>query len=110
MPGIKPEDFIETDDKYGSGVTLDTYNNMFSLVACRKTDKGMVFMDWCFPQTRKDDKNVPGAKSLPWKITLGTDRYKAIDTLYSILRMLGEEAGPAPDTPQTWEEDDAIPF
>lgn len=109
MAEIDPDRFILTDEKYSTGFILDDYNGVLSLVNCRRSDRGRIFTQWCYPEVRDGDRNAPAAKSLPWKITLG-DRHRAIEALYAVLEMLGEEAGPAPDTPQTWEDDDDIPF
>jgi len=111
MPGIAIEDFILTDEKYNQGVTLDEYNGVLSLVSCRKTDKGMVFMQWCYPQTRENDTNIPADKSLPWKITLG-DRFSAIGVLRELLHRLGDDP-PSPENDMTenpWDDEDDIPF
>ena len=113
MAEIDPDKFILTDEKYNSGFILDDYNGTLSLVNCRRSKEGRIYTQWCYPEVRGEDKtSAPAAKSLPWKITLG-DRHGAIDALYAALAMLGEETPhsyPEPDTPQTWEEDDDIPF
>lgn len=79
------EIFFDLEDKYGSGILLEEYNEEYSLVVANKSQTGgSVYKKWIFPQT-KDRK--PAEKSLPWKITLGGHK-QAIEVLDYFLKHL----------------------
>ena len=85
--------FIQTNDQYKTGVVLDEYNGDFSLVSATKgNDK--IFARWAFPQNKEREA---GEKALPVKVTLGTSKESALQTLEHFAACLREETGmPAP--------------
>ena len=112
MPAIDNDKFIVTDQKYNSGFTIDEYNGKISIVNARQADDGRTWIEWCFPQKRKDGENVPGDKALPWKILLGKNREEAIKTWETVRNMLrGENEGNDYNSvPVTDDKDNFIPF
>ena len=93
--------FLETDDQYGSGIQLEEYNGKWSLCNARMGDDDKVWKDWCFPI--RDRK--PTQKSVPWKITLGSSKEEAVETLRHFIALLSTETGAGHDN-----TDDNIPF
>ena len=75
-------DFEYPDDKYGSGIMLEEYNDRISLVLAQKSQgEGTVYKKWCYPQGK--DRG-PIEKAIPWKIQIGRDRIEAVEMLRKI--------------------------
>ena len=68
-------------------LSLELYENKFSLVSTWETRDGAVKPNWCFRQERKDNENVPG-KAIPLKLFLG-DKAEAVSMLLQLLGALG---------------------
>ena len=100
------EIFWELDDnKYGEGILLEKYNDVFSLVSAQKSQQaeGTIYKRWVFPQTKDRE---PAQKAIPMKVTLGNN-YEAIKILKYFLQQLtniphGDDQSP--------EEKEDIPF
>ena len=102
------ESFIETDEKYHSGIVLDEYNDKMSVCQSNKGQDDKLYLRWCYPQA-KDRK--PSEKTLPWKIDLGTID-EAINIFKKYITILEEMQKPAKHTPLPGKEPmpDDIPF
>lgn len=74
----------EKENKYNNGLTLQEYKGAWYLVASRRTEKGDIAFEWCYPQRNKQ----PIEKSLPWKIKLGDSRKEAFEMLAHFGRIL----------------------
>jgi hypothetical protein len=73
------DNFIEFEgSEWGNGVAVDEYKGTISLVAARKGNDGKVYMDWCYPQKGTFEERKPHTVSVPWKISIGTDKQSAI--------------------------------
>jgi len=78
------EIFIQTDEKYNTGLVLDEYNGIFSLVSAFGPKGDFTTkLRWGFPQK----KEGPAEKAIPWKITLG-NRREAVEILTKIINEL----------------------
>ena len=112
MAAIEKDKFIITDQKYNSGFTIDEYNGKISIVNARQADDGRAWVEWCYPQKRKDGENVPHTKALPWKILLGADRAEAVRSLKSLLAIVSDvpSEGDYTQSAPPATESDNIPF
>ena len=93
------------DRNSGYGIMLDKYNDNYSLVAGRKSEKdGAQYKDWCFLSKWENGGPVPDDKKRPMGVYFG-DRQKAIEALEFFLKALkgSPTAGPEP-------ADSEIPF
>jgi len=101
----------QADSEYHEGVMLDEYNGIISLVAANKGKNGEVYMKWGYPQ--KFGEKVPIDKSLPWKVTLGSQE-EALKTLRYFAELLGGKTGETkrnpPDVQNGPYGDDNVPF
>ena len=100
--------YVEIEgSEYHDCVILDEYNGKLSLCSGNVKD-GEAYMRWCFPQAKD---RQPGAKSIPWKITIGESKAQAIRVLEAVIADL---KGGATEPPTTAEgkpfDDDDIPF
>jgi len=74
----------ETQNKYSRGLTLQEYKGAFYLVSSRRTEKGDIAFEWCYPQRDR----APMEKAIPWKIKLGDSRKEAFEMLANFGRIL----------------------
>ena len=96
------------DTRFGDGITLDYYRGEYSLVSAKKGQDDKIYMQWCYPQKRGENKG-PLEKSLPWKIRLG-DKVEAVKAMEFFLKQLKDNA-PSPDNmPIDGPQEDNVPF
>jgi hypothetical protein len=81
---IKKENFIKTDEKYGSGIGIDVYKNEINICTAHEGKDGQIFPQWVFPQG-KDRKPIETA--IPHKISLGV-KQQAIQRIEQLLLMI----------------------
>lgn len=62
------EFFIETNERYHTGITIDEYNGVISLCAANRDKDGKVWKRWAFPQGKD---RQPLDKAVPVSIRLG---------------------------------------
>ena len=94
--------FIVINEEKGTGVALDDYSGVLSVVKCYQRD-WKIYQNWGKPQIGKDKYSD---KSLPWKIEIG-DQHEAAGILRRLADRLdgGQGSGPA----ESVKEED-IPF
>jgi hypothetical protein len=110
MSGIDLKLFKMINVDRQSGVAIENYNGMVSLVAADSTDRG-IFKKWVFPQRRVDGQNVPSEKSMPLKVEIGKGKDQAIATLKMFIACLeGNFQEQAPKQQSELMEDPNIPF
>jgi hypothetical protein len=82
------EEFIETNDQYGSGFVIAEYQGRYSLIAARKSgDK--VYQKWGEIEVAKDK-----TKRLPVSVELGSSKDEAIGALALAIRFLDGNESP----------------
>jgi len=94
------ENTIITTD-YGDGVLLDEYKDTYGLVATRKGDSDVSYVQWCFLSEWKNGEGKPSGMKRPISVRLG-DKATAIATLQRLLTELGGVVAVTPE--------DDIPF
>ena len=84
--------FILTDEQYNRGIRVEEYKGVYSLVSARESNDGVIYNQWCKPQT---GKNAYASSDVPMAVKLG-ELDGAIHTLREILGYLENLQG-APD-------------
>lgn len=84
MGNIEPKDFIETNEKYGSGIAVNRYKNEVSIVMARQDKDGQIWMDWGY---LKKSKNETSDKPIPWRLNLGLQE-QAVQILEKLIYMI----------------------
>lgn len=92
--------FIETNEEYSSGIKLDIYNDVYSLLDARKGTDDVVRVGWCKKEIRRGEYTE---KNIPMGVRLGK-RAQAIEYLNTFLKALTD------DTVATPKGDDDVPF
>lgn len=76
--------FIETNEEYSSGIKLDIYNDVYSLLDARIGNDGVIRAAWCKKEIRRGEYT---AKNIPMGVRLGK-KQQAIKCLKSFLKAL----------------------
>ena len=98
------DNFIITETQYNSGVSVNLWNGIFSIVAAKKNQKGDIWSNEAFPaKWGGDGKFVPGANKFPTSVGIGTSKDDAISTLETLIDMVrampDESVGEEKDVP-----------
>ena len=98
------DNFIITETQYNSGVSVNLWNGIFSIVAAKKNGKGDIWSNESFPaKWGGDGKFVPGANKFPTSVGIGTSKDDAISTLETLIDMVrampDESVGEEKDVP-----------
>ena len=91
--------FIETNEEYSSGIKLDVYNDVYSLLDARKGTDDIVRVGWCKKEIRRGEYTE---KNIPMGVRLGK-KAQAIKNLEIFLKALQDDTVATP-------EDDDVPF
>jgi len=84
---IEKENFVKTNEMYGSGIAVEEYKGEYSLQNAKENPQGDIWPEWCFPQRRLDGENVPSQKAVPWKLSLG-NKQQAVQRVEQLLVIL----------------------
>ena len=79
-------------DQYSS-IAVDEYNNKISIIQGNKGQNDVTYMSYCAPQRWKDGEKRVLTKNgqtvfVPWAISLGKDKAKAIQVAEAIVARL----------------------
>lgn len=77
--------YIETNEKYKSGLALDFYEGNYSIASVFWSKAGAPALRWVYPQKTVDGKSVPGDKAVPMRIQIG-DKVSAVKILEGLLK------------------------
>lgn len=89
---IDEKSYIQTDEQYSRGIALDSHDGRYMIVNAREGGKGTdyegkIYSEWCYPQKKKDGKNVPGNKGVPWGVRIG-DKTEAVGILKRLIESI----------------------
>ncbi len=88
MAAIENRLFKETDQQYHKGVAIDNYNGKISLVSADTGTDGNIYAQWVYGQKRENGQNVPGDRTFPMKVLIGSSKQEALETLQFFMDLI----------------------